>query len=428
MTAHPRSSRRRLALGSLRLASLALATLAAATANIWIAKHRMEGYAFKYTGYVSIYHPAEIPTITGFGAVTSDRVEVAFSAPGKRWRTSSDDALGPTQGGRGIAVEIGPGLESYELEVWEESDPPGRSRRIDIGAPPEPLFSTADFAVGEFEQHSWRDQTYHVEQYPEEHVARVRELLEPAGILSTDTTLTRLEKLWKLLRPRLAARSGTPPPWLRTRSAFGQYEAMMSGEACGYCSHFAVIYSLFGTVAGIPLRNVDSGGDVDGVSLSAHAFNEVYIPELQQWVYSDMNLGIAYVRDAVSGRYMNTVQLIRSHEAGAVGGLVATVLRDGELVEVPYFEVGALVRVFLNPNASFLFQRFYRDRSAPTAWLDRYLFRPEQAYRMYGDNRRHYLKLAAFYGSVILGLVWGGLAVRWVVRRARRAAPHASPS
>jgi hypothetical protein len=131
-----------------------------------------------------------------------------------------------------------------------------------------------------------------------------------------------------------------------------------------------------------------------------------------------MNLNIFAVRDRDTGRYLNTVQLAHVHEAGAVSGLVARIHRDGGLVDVPYPEVSRDVALHLNPNATFVFLRFYENRSAPLAWFDRYILRPELAYGLYRTNTMHYTKLAAFYGGLLVGVVWVALAVRWVRSRA----------
>ena len=47
------------------LAILVSGTVAVAGANVWMAKRRMRGYNFRFANYVSIYHPAEQPTVEG---------------------------------------------------------------------------------------------------------------------------------------------------------------------------------------------------------------------------------------------------------------------------------------------------------------------------------------------------------------------------
>lgn len=402
---------------------LALLTLALIAANVWIAKHRLEGFAFKTASYASIYHPIESPTVVGFDAVGPGSMEVTLSEPpGKKWTTVSNGTPVDSTGGRRLQLDLAAGRNQFLVEAHVPSDGAGRPRRIEVVGPPDAVFASSDLPAGRFEQYSWSELAHRPEEFPEQDMAQARTLIESAGILSTDSTLTRVEKLWQVLQPRLIACMGVPDPRLRSMSAFDQYQALMNGQSRGWCSSFAIIYGLFATAAGIPVRDVDSGGQIDGVNLSSHAFNELYIQELQQWAYTDMILGILHVRDETTGRYMNTIQLTRLHEAGAVSGLTARVMGADGPEDVPYAQVMQPVMTNLNPNAVYVYHRNYRDRSSPTSWLSRYLFRPELAYRMIGDDRLHYLKLLVFYATALLGLFWIVDSTRWIVRRARAAA------
>ena len=284
-------------------------------------------------------------------------------------------------------------------------------------------FFSNDFIVGDFNQSPLRDLILTEGGYPEEHVREVRKLLEPAEIAPKDPTLVKMQKLWKSLFPRINGHRGTPSVGLDHKPAYEQYQAMMSGKEGGYCVQFGETYGLFAAVAGIPIRVVDSNRQLpNGVYLSAHTFTEVYLPEFGDWTYSDMNLNIFSVRDSRSGRFMNTVQLARLHEAGALSGLVATVFKDGRLVDMPYEGVSRFVQRFINHNAAFVYHRDSMDRHSFKAWIDRYIFRPELAYRMYGDNQKHYVKLVAFYGFLLSALSFTlvGAGPMWAALRGSR--------
>lgn len=400
----------------LSLGALALVTLALLWANVWIARHRMHGYNFRFANYATAYVPAEQPVIEGFEAVRPGSMAIRLSvAPDEAWQLAAPESVSATR--EGDRVQLSGPTDSHTYRVLGLGA--GRTRTVRIKMSGEPLVTTSDLVIGEVDQLPLSEHALEASDFPPEQVEVIRAELAGAGLSDGDDTWQRMDKVWHTLYPQLHAQRGNPPPWLNKATPFVQFQTVVKEKkAKAYCTNFAAIYGLFGAVAGLPIRVVDVNREAPGgVALTAHTFTEVFVPEVGGWVYSDMNLNLQSVRDRVTGRYMNGVQLAHLHEAGALGSLVARMYIDGQWVDRPYVEVMQFVTGFLNANATFVFHRHYDQRGSLWAWLDRYLFNPELAYGLYRDNRLHHTKLAVFGATVAVGLLWMALVAALLRRR-----------
>lgn len=421
-------------------AALAATTLALIVANGWIAAHRMQGYNYRFASLASIYEPLDGPTIEQVSWRAPDRLEVELSGtdPADDWQVLRSPAPAtPTAPEAGFPLEPVPGggarvtlhgePATYAL-VAPGGDP--RATRTFRVHPRDGLLMTSDLLVGPSPGRvRLCELTYSPDRYPPADVERVRALLRRAGVRASETTETKLRKVWLLTFAAVDPHRGTPPPWLHRLPVFAQYERLTAGEVRSHCNTFARVFALFATVAGIPTRVVDTNREVNGVRLSAHTFAEVYLPELGRWAFTDVTLNVLSVRDAASGRTLSAVQLSHAIAAGATGGLLATVMRDGALEDVPFSELSDVVPAYLNDNATFVYHRQYADRGSAVAWLHRYLVAPEPAYSLHAeDNRLHWTKMACFYLLALHGAIWLGLLGRWVVRRRVHRADGATPA
>lgn len=428
------ASARRCPTLSWRVTALCAMTLALVAGNVWIAAHRMEGYNYRLASYARIYEPLEQPAAESVRWTSPDRLDVEVTgAPIGRWtlrrrsaveppaRSTAALAPGATAGSTRVTLTGEPA--SYAL-VPVDGDPRGE-RTFRVG-PRQRLFASSDLLVGPRDaRSSIHDLTYSPDDYPAQDVAEARALLQAAGIGPSASTEERLRRVWLLVFQALDGHRGTPPPWLNRLPVLEQYRRLVKGEVRSHCNTFAGIFALFATAAGVPTRVVDTNRVLNGVDLSAHTFAEVYLPETGRWAYSDVTLGVAFVRDGRSGRTLDAVQLSGLLQAGATGGLVATVERGGRLVDVAFDDLPGrdFVAAYLNHNATFVYHRRYADRGAARAWLHRYLIAPELAYSLHGDNRKHWTKLACFYMLLLQTAVWVGLAGRWCWARRRGPGP-----
>jgi hypothetical protein len=154
---------------------------------------------------------------------------------------------------------------------------------------------------------------------------------------------------------------------------------------------------------------------------SAHTFVEVYLPEHGRWVYTDLTIGLFMVRIGENGPPLDTVGFTQLQQMGADSAMVATVFEDGELTDVAFATLPPLGRLFVNPNAFFVYHRDYADRYAPLKRLERYVLGGPPAYALHDHGARFRSRMlwqAALLGA---GLLWLVLVVRALLQaRARR--------
>ena len=265
---------------------------------------------------------------------------------------------------------------------------------------------TSSFPVGSYPQYPLAELAPGAAAYAPEHIEAARQILAEAGMQGGGTDEAHTEELWKILDGKLRDHMGEPPDGLRKLPILDRYHRVMAGEAQIHCGHSSEIFGLFAAAAGLSSRVVDVNRVVDDVKLTSHTFNEVYLEERGRFAYVDLNLGTLFVRDGRGGTPLNGVELAQRHEAGTLDDLWATRMQGGRLRELPYRDAGRFTRLFLNPNVTFVYHRFYAARHSVPAWLHRYLLRPELAYSLHGGNGRFWLKMALAACGLALVPAW----------------------
>jgi hypothetical protein len=364
---------------------LVLASVAILAANAWVLLHRMEGWNFRTAAYPTVYYPLEQPVVRGFS-----------EAPGGLLRLELSNGERPE-------VQLRRGLQRYSVPV-------GGGRTFDFeasftGSSQTKLFSSS-FSVGSFTQYPLAELAPVAEEFDAEEIRAARQILEGAGTRTEGSTESRTVSLWQTLDAQLRDHMGEPPDDLRELPILERYRRALAGDVAIHCGHSAEIFGLFAAAAGIPTRVVDVNRVVDGIKLTSHTFNEVYLAELGRWAYVDLNLGTVFVRDGAAGLPLNGVELAQRHQSGAVDNLRATRMQQGRLRDLPYREEGRLTQLFLNPNVTFVYHRHYSKRHSIGAWLHRYLVRPELAYSLHGGNWRFFAKLGLAAAGLALVPLW----------------------
>lgn len=390
-------------------ALLALLTAAVVAANVWVFKHRLEGYAFRQSDYATVYLPSEAPTVAGFGRAPDGALLMRFSA-------DSDPRLRPAAGEH-LRLQSPPG-QIVVHDVASAARPQHPARIYTMHDPAEGVsLGTPDLLIGAWKRHPLRALVADVEDYDPAHVAAARAELAKLGLDKAQGTQERLRVLWQFLRRQLGPHEGAPPPRFARESPWTQYQRTIAGETKIFCANFAEILAFFATVAGLPARVVDSVGTLDGVPYGAHAFVEVFIAEEQRWAYTDLMLGIFMVRAGKDGPPLNTVQLTQLVQARAENALWVTGARTGELADVPYASLSPSPSLHFHPSVLFVFHRDYgANRYRLATALQRYLFSPEPAYGLHFGNGRAAIKLALLCALGTLIAAWAALAWLWFRR------------
>lgn len=101
--------------------------------------------------------------------------------------------------------------------------------------------------------------------------------------------------------------SGAPGGGLKTDTT-SAYRAIVAQQG-GYCADYTQVMNGLGHAAGIPVR--EWGMSFDDYSGDGHAFSEVYVAALGQWVFVDSFYSF-WVRDRASGRPLSVLDLRRA--------------------------------------------------------------------------------------------------------------------
>lgn len=242
------------------------------------------------------------------------------------------------------------------------------------------------------------------------------------GVLPTDGTPVKIEKLVDFLLDRLDGKRGTPTGRMYQLSPYQQYQAALRGESPIWCSNYQRIYNFYANLLGIPSRivSVSSGLDVKGKDSRAHTFNESYIAETNAWAFVDLTSRKAFVVDR-EGRFQNTIDLFDANRLMIFDGLQARVYGDGELRWLPYVQVNASEAKYFAADARFAFDLPNHDWDDLWSKVHGYFFLPQHGYALDQRGWKYYLKQTLLLVQVALGVVWLGLAAALLLRvRGRR--------
>ncbi|MFT4511856.1 MAG: hypothetical protein ACI91B_000539 [Planctomycetota bacterium] len=403
------------------IAILTLLTVSSVVTSAYCAVNRLDGYNYRLADYATIYVPHEAFSVVGV-ETTADTVKLRITGD-----VDDCELLGPAAS----AMEFADGAlhltgipkGTHTFRISSKGRPDLRPEFSISGGSRAKQVTSSSVLIGRFARESIKDLATQREDYGREDIQRATARLSENSVVAGDSSLGTLQNLWMWLYPELESGRGVPPDpdWLRDLPAYAQYEALVEGKAAGYCTHMAEVHNLFGTAAGLAMRVVDVNGRLDGVNLTNHTFNEVWIPEQERWAYSDLQAGVLFVRDTNSNSVVNAVQICQLTQAGATGSLMATTYdsKTKTIVDIPYELTNPWCRVLLHPSVTFVYHRYYRDRGSFTAWLDRYLINPELAYMMQSGNSKHLIKMGAFGVLALCISVWCFVAVRMF--RSRRS-------
>ncbi len=168
----------------------------------------------------------------------------------------------------------------------------------------------------------------------------------------------------------------------------------------------ASIYSFFLHVQNIPSRLVTLEGKINEVYRAGHVFNEIYLKDQQQWVFSDLTSGAILVRNQ-KGTYLNTLDFYQAYKDDFkyefTGMDTAAGNKHLESFYDYYFQS--------NNNIVFYFKdQFSTDTYDFKTKLKRYLF-PRPTFAVYGgnsagDNFKFHIKQFAFLLLILFIVYW----------------------
>ncbi len=228
-----------------------------------------------------------------------------------------------------------------------------------------------------------------------------RDMLREAGFPFDAKTRDKIAFLTQLVLQSLP--DGSPPPYLNTISPWSVFKAKHSGGTGNFCRQYALTYGYLANLAGIPTRNLFTGGAIANVDMGSHALSESYIVEEARWAMVDPTNAIAYVT-APNGEVMNAAEIYTASIAGNLNGLTAVSVSDANTKTVPFDEVSTDLRAFMHKDNFIIYigsldglYQMQGDGVMKYARkLYRFLFQPKQYYGYTSFVSYHWLRPLSF--------------------------------
>jgi hypothetical protein len=382
--------------------------------NGWIYFNRNDGYAYQeVASYNQIYQHDEMCRITDFSTIGEDSVKLVVRSKRLFSNSSIDTSIfiKIDEGNRRYVIPPlnSMGKDSIVVGISRTSEQTyainGRNNVSKVGL----MYSNTPIGKTDLFPFNHWQQKFPLAS-PDDSIIANHLLLDSIKILENDNDLTRVEKIASYILTTLERHRGIPIDSMDKMSPIQQFQCARSGMSKVWCWNFSQIFSFLANRAGIVTRSVDLGGNIEGVvePEPIHSFNEVFIEELNQWVFIDLSSKAIFVKSS-SGKFLNTIQFYHAHLIKS--NLTAVTLKQDSLLQVDYGGIKPFYDDVFRGDSYFLFyfkSQFSSDYHDLSSKLERY-FTKAPTYAAYsdsnsGDNRKFYIKQFFFYTLVIYSL------------------------
>lgn len=418
--------------------------------------------------YATLYHPLDEPTLREW-KVEPGRVlklDLAWNRTPAQWQLFVDGKPAQTMPGAEprlyVTGAVFDGTTDQPLEAYEHKY---RLHPLPEGFGPDLNFTVnviaaefyrkngmywakdiylvhTDLTVGKFERFPlshWADDYAYVDK--ESLAAADKVVREKMGVLDSDDTVTRMEKVVRYLRTHLADSGGVPKDDFRWMDPWHMCQEMIAGTGKGWCTQNAQIYTFFANRAGVPTRFIfGANTQNDVVIYNGHSWAESWVKEQNRWTYVDITQSIVGVKDA-QGRFMNTADIFSSVEHDTFGGVTAHIFKDWHwrklpieakpltAVDVPFSMVNAMAKSEYSPQTIIkyrhppnvedirdMYSMLLKDRTFAWTNFKRYLWDPPLAYsKLPTDGPRTYLVRQSLFialAAAVIALLFATFAKR----------------
>lgn len=426
--------------------------------------------SFFPTDYASLYYPLDAPSLRGWSVEPDHvlRLDLVWNKTPEAWRVLVDGK--PTEtipGGNPLRIKVVGGLYDSASVPLSEFKHHYTLQPLPAGFGPNLEFtiyalSSEIYLKGGMrwpkgmvlylvytglpvDQFTRRPVSAWVDDYSyigaESLAAADRVVRDDMGVRDSDDTETRIEKVTRYLRMKLAVCGGIPKDDFRWMDPWHMYQEMIAGTGRGWCTQHAQIYTFFANRAGVPTRFVFGANTQKAVIVyTGHSWAESWVKEQNRWAFVDEDQSIIAVRDR-KGALLNTAEILHLCEHDTFDGITARVfvpdgtvgvLKDWDEIElkvdakpftfatVPFASVCWLYKEEFGPQAIIKYREppnveDVRDiysmllKSGTFAWanFDRYLFHPNPAYtNLHTDAAQTYgVRRSLFFGWAVVSLL-----------------------
>lgn len=387
-------------------------------ASFWMTLNREQAYAVRCQTESDLYQLAESPRIEGFrfypadGQLVIEMTEVEE----ENWTIQEQGKAITRSAGADPILTLELGLQHFDLLGQKSGVQFAVHTQWVPGAAP--VVTPTPIRIGDASPFSIEDFVMDLNEQPDADLAKARKLLAAMPHSAHDPALERIAKIAAFLEHQLNSRRGAPGPQMNSLNGIDQYTEALEGRSKVYCANHAEIFAYFANVAGLPTRLIDVRGAFDDISLGAHTFNEVYVADLNQWIYIDLQTKTVGIRDA-SGQYLSAAELIRRLHFDSTAGLVVRALEDGTFVDRAFDEFdegegGSHIRSLLSSESAIVYLSPETPRFTATERLKRLLLSPSPALCSGGIEHHPNQRIAATFLTLLVGFYW-------LIRRLRHA-------
>ena len=444
------------------LLGLGLLCLLLLAANLYVFFARDWESSYRPESYSTIYYPLEAPTLREWVVEKNNvlRLDLAWNKMPEQWQLLVDGKNKETQPGNAPRLQIaGPIFDGstdapldsfkhrYTLQPLPAGSGPDLNFAVNVIAASfykkngmtfanDVYLVDTDVPVGKFERHPL---SYWVDDYHYVGAANLaaadRVVREEMGVKDTDDSLTRVEKVMRYLRTKLADSGGVPKDDFRWMNPWLMCQEMIAGTGKGWCTQNAQIYVFFANRAGVPTRFVFGANTQDDTIIyNGHSWAESWVKEQNRWTYVDMTQSLFGVADK-HGVLLNTADILHLCQHDTFEGTTARIFKDWHwktlpveaapltAVTVPYTLVNAMAKEQYNrqtilkfrhpPNVEDIrgmYSMLLKDRTFAWTNFRRYLWDPPAAYSLLPTDAPHTYQVrqslfAAFAIAFLLFLI-----------------------
>lgn len=435
-------------------------------ANLWFFFKRDWEESLYPASYATLYYPLDQPSLRGWKVEGPNRLslDLAWNRTPQYWELYADGK--PVRSFPGAAPQLqltGPQFDGSTAAPLSDFKHRYRLRPLPEGTGPDLDFSVRAIAAAYYRQSGmqWAKDIYLVdtplpvgryERFPLSHwaddyhwmdaaslAAADRVVRDEMGVRETDDTMTRLEKVVRYLRTKLADAGGVPKDEFRWLNPWAMCQEMIAGTGKGWCTQNAQIFVFFANRAGVPTRFVFGATTQDDVIIyNGHSWGESWVKEQGRWTYVDVTQSIIAVQDK-NGLVLNSADILQRCDHDSFEGTTARIFKDWHwktlnveapprtAVSVPFSAVNAIAKQEFNRQAVLkyrhppnvedvreVYSMLLQDRTFAWVNFKRYLWDPPLAYSLLPtDGAQTYrVRQSLFAGLLLAGLLLGVALVR----------------
>jgi hypothetical protein len=371
-----------------------LVLVTAANIVVYLSRNKVD--TFLPATYKSLYHPTDIPTLSGTRIIRQGQLMLKFAMKyaAQGWIIVDDTGDRYEQTGKYPVLKLRDFIHNYDLETRGITPPARISVRFGFysrefykkGGRTQPdnyWLISASVPMGIFRQRPlsyWIDSFPYVDEREKEEGRRI--LREDMNVSGGEGTLEKIEKICAYQYALYKKQAGIPDDQMKVEvSPLKIFLRFRAGKGQIWCTQMALIYHFFANLAGVPTRLITLEGHIDKTITTGHSFAESFIPERGSWARVDPSANKFYVWNR-ENKLLNSADILHVVLTGSFSDLSAKTLKDGAVVTVPYGEVNASDIQLFSPGAHLIFRR---GNYASDTGLARYLFTPNLGYSLDAD-------------------------------------------